>query len=582
MTEETERDESAFVCHVPCDNCGSRDNAALYGSGRTHCHGCDKTVFPEGYKPGLASERPPSNYSFIRGQFLDVSDKYGVDLKTMRKHNVQIVKYAIKERDEDGEVQQLPAKNCLAFTYYDKEGAIWGQKIRYPLGDGDKTFRFPNAGGKVPIYGMHEWPSKPKKTLLLVGGEGDKLAYEQVTNGSWACGSFPKGEKAMDSIKDWFEEICQFEDIVICLDNDKTGREMAPKVAELLPQGKVRIGFVDGFKDMRDALKAGATRAITNAFYNAKPYRPDGIISVDDELIDEACAPAVFGTPWPWQRLTDITMGVRYEIYMLGGGVGCGKTEVFKELVHHFTNLGEKCGLMFLEERPSKTLKVLAGKRGNKRYHLPTTQYEPAELRGHVEWFKGRLELYNHFGAKDWASIKLKIRYMVTVLGIKRIFLDHLTALTAQCGSAGEVNSLLDSMMADLASMVEELEFTLFCISHLTTPKQGKPHEEGGRVLEMQFTGGRAIARWAHNMMGIERDKQQPGRPTVVRILKERESGDASGLKFGLSWNPATGMYDECDAPEDDDGDHRGGGFQNHSTPKRQLSDEDMEGSPDI
>jgi twinkle protein len=100
--------------------------------------------------------------------------------------------------------------------------------------------------------------------------------------------------------------------------------------------------------------------------------------------------------------------------------------------------------------------------------------------------------------------------------------------------------------MADLASMVEQHNFTLHYVSHLTTP-DGKAHEEGGRVFEKQFTGGRAIARWSHNMFALERDKQKPDKPTTLRVLKERESGDATGFTLGLAYDRETGLFNETD-----------------------------------
>ena len=35
-----ETTESQFVQHVPCDDCGSRDNGALYDDGHVYCFGC--------------------------------------------------------------------------------------------------------------------------------------------------------------------------------------------------------------------------------------------------------------------------------------------------------------------------------------------------------------------------------------------------------------------------------------------------------------------------------------------------------------------------------------------------------------
>ncbi|MCR5870694.1 hypothetical protein LRS12_08230 [Sphingomonas sp. J344] len=136
---------------------------------------------------------------------------------------------------------------------------------------------------------------------------------------------------------------------------------------------------------------------------------------------------------------------------------------------------------------------------------------------------------------------------MVLGLGIKDVFLDHLTALLA---FAEDDRKALDVIMADLASLVEQHDFTLYLISHLTTP-DGKAHEEGGRVLEKQFTGGRAIARWSHNMFALERDKQRPDDPTTFRILKDRETGDATGVTFGLQYDRDTGRLFEVDLEEE-------------------------------
>ena len=32
--------ESEFVTHIPCEVCGSRDNAGVYTDGHTYCFGC--------------------------------------------------------------------------------------------------------------------------------------------------------------------------------------------------------------------------------------------------------------------------------------------------------------------------------------------------------------------------------------------------------------------------------------------------------------------------------------------------------------------------------------------------------------
>ena len=72
--------------------------------------------------------------------------------------------------------------------------------------------------------------------------------------------------------------------------------------------------------------------------------------------------------------------------------------------------------------------------------------------------------------------------------------------------------------------------------------------------MEKHFTGSRAIARWAHYMFGLERDKQAEDpvqrQTTTFRVLKDRFTGRATAAKFGLFYNQKTGMLNECDLNE--------------------------------
>lgn len=70
-------------------------------------------------------------------------------------------------------------------------------------------------------------------------------------------------------------------------------------------------------------------------------------------------------------------------------------------------------------------------------------------------------------------------------------------------------------------------------------------------MLEKQFRGSRSIAYWSHFLFGIERDKQDEGGVTVFRVLKDRYTGDAAGLRFGLAYDTTTGLLNECALPAD-------------------------------
>jgi len=74
-------------------------------------------------------------------------------------------------------------------------------------------------------------------------------------------------------------------------------------------------------------------------------------------------------------------------------------------------------------------------------------------------------------------------------------------------------------------------------------------------VLEKQFTGSRAIARWAHFMFGLERNKQhedpEQRQVTTFRVLKDRFTGRATGQTFHLKYNKNNGILREYQLSED-------------------------------
>jgi twinkle protein len=297
-------------------------------------------------------------------------------------------------------------------------------------------------------------------------------------------------------------------------------------------------------KDANELLVAGRAGDIIKSFWNAKPFRPDGIVGISD-IKDELFTPVTVGDSWPWETLTRITYGRKPgQIFGFGAGVGVGKTDCFTECINHDLNtLGLPVGVIYLEQPVQETVQRIAGKMKSKMFHVPNAGWTVEEYRVAVDELEStkRLWLYRHFGEMGWGVIKTKIQYFAKALGVKHVYLDHLTALVA---SADDERRALDSIMAQMAGMAQELGIIIHFISHLTTP-DGKPHEEGGRVMEKHFTGSRAIARWAHYMFGLERNKQAEDTversTTTFRVLKDRFTGQATGKTFQLHYNEQNG-----------------------------------------
>lgn len=426
-------------------------------------------------------------------------------------------------------------------------GSVVAQKVRYA----DKTFKFMGEPKKIaPLYGQWLWRDGGKM-VVVTEGEIDALTMSQLQGNKWPVVSVPNGAQgAAKSIGQALEWLLKFDTVVFMFDSDEPGQKAAKECAKILPPGKAKIATIPGFKDANEALQAGQGAKAVQAMWDAKEHRPDGIVGVAS-IVEKACAPVVHGLPWPWDTLTKATHGRRRgEVYGFGAGTGCGKTTLFKQIqAHIMEHEATPVGVVALEEAVHHSAKTVAGVLDGIRYHAPGVEFDAAVLRKRLEWMEGRAFFYDHFGAATFDTIVDKIRFMVHGLGCKDIFIDHLTALAATIED--DERKAIDRMMAEISSLAIELDCTIYFISHLSTP-EGKSHEEGGRVQERHFRGSRAIAYWSHFLFGMERDKQKPGSPIVLRVLKDRFTGDSAGLTMGLMYDKETGRMVECELPAAD------------------------------
>ena len=440
---------------------------------------------------------------------------------------------------KDGKAQVAPYRNA--------EGTVVAQKIRTP----GKEFSTTGAFKEAVLFGQHLWAAGGKR-LVITEGEIDAMSVSQVQGNKWPVVSLPNGAQgAVNAIKKSLEYVTSFDEVVIMFDMDEPGQEAAIKVAELLPPGKAKIAKLPE-KDANDMLVAGQTQEIINAIWQASPFRPDGLVTID-EILEDVEKPVEWGLPWWLDELTQRTYGRRFgEVYGLGAGTGVGKTDFLtQQIAFDIIDLKLTVGVVFLEQKPTETAKRIAGKVVGQRFHVPDAGWDKEELKATVAKLKGKVTFYDSFGETDWDVVKAKIRYMAVSLGHRIIYVDHLTAMA---DTSNEKESL-EQIMKEMAGLANELSIIITFVSHLSTP-EGKPHEEGGRVMIKHFKGSRAIGFWSYFMFGLERDQQAEDeterQTTTFRILKDRYTGQATGHVIKLGYDATKGrLYAMEKQPED-------------------------------
>ena len=529
------KDDSSFIRKEPCPNCGSRDNLARYSDGHAHCFGCSYYEPGDGSAPSPQQRRPRVAGLFYDGDYTALRAR-GISEETCRKFGYKVGKLA------DGRTVQVA-------PYYDRDGNLCGTKVRPK--EKDDIFSTGDMGD-VMLFGQQLWAAGGKK-VVVTEGEIDALSVSQVQGNKWPVVSIPKGSKdAKKSISRNLEWLCSFEEVVLMFDMDEPGQSAAKECAPLFPPGKCKLASLP-MKDPNEMLQAGKGDQIINAIWQAKTYRPDGVVKLSD-IREEILTPPTIGLAWFSAELTGYTYGRRYgEVYTFGAGTGIGKTDFLTQQIQYDVDvLGQKVGLFMLEQKPAETATRVAGKFAGKAFHVPDGSWTREELVEVIDRLEAddRLFFYDNFGATEWDTIAATIRYLAHSEGVKLFYVDHLTALA----DPDDEKTSIEKAMKAVAMLANELQVIIHLVSHLATP-DGKPHEEGGRVTIRHFKGSRSIGFWSHFMFGLERDQQAEDERmrsiTTFRVLKDRKTGRSTGKLVYFGYDSASGKLFETDPPEE-------------------------------
>ena len=361
----------------------------------------------------------------------------------------------------------------------------------------------------------------------------------------WPMVSLPHGAAgAKKDIQKQIPFLQGYEEIILFFDKDDAGRKATEQVADLLPQGTVKIAHLaEPYKDASDALQNNDAEAIRRAIWDAKPYSPDGIVDGKSllELVTTPSPPC--DHKYNLEGLQDKTHGIRYgELTTITAGTGQGKSTFCRQLATDLLNSGERVGYIALEESNRRTALGLMSVAVGKALHLGEHEHEVLQDAYNKTISDWHLYLYDHFGSLSPDVIYNRIEYMALGLDIKIIFLDHLSILLS--GLDGDERRMIDTTMTRLRSLVERTGISLFLVSHLRRTQTDKDHTDGAKVSLGQLRGSQAISQLSDTVLALERDQQSDDDIATLRVLKNRYSGE-TGVAASLKYNKDTCKFNE-------------------------------------
>lgn len=409
------------------------------------------------------------------------------------------------------------------------------------------------SGHKLDLFGLDKIPKSGKKVVITEGHIDALTTFQTMYDYSKKkygdkykpnILSLNNGTGSLRDLNNNREVLLSYEEILLFYDMDPAG-DLATAQSSKMLGGSVRVVEISE-KDANELMDKGKGEEIITAFFSAKEYIPSDIVTLSNihaEILEETKA----GMPYPWESLNEITYGIfDRQIISVGAAAGAGKTVFMNQLSSYLIyQFKKKIALFSLEETPAYTAKKLIGSLIQKRIHLPGVVVTKEEIQDVYESLKDYLYIYDTQGYLSWEDIKSNIRYLAS-LGCSIFVIDPLTAVTSSL-SASEANEMLNGMMAELAGLVQSLNITVFLVSHLNNPKTGKMHSEGGRVSGEQFTQSRAMYRWSHSVLGLERnlqsDDEDEKNTMTIRVIKNRLVGKTGTVE--VRYDDETGQLQE-------------------------------------
>lgn len=488
-----EQQESIFLYHLPCENCGSSDGDAMYSDGHRHCFVCNN------YTPSTEQSREKVNgrksyggnkmssevwnFGESQGRFTDLKAR-GIQEAICRKYGYWLAK--------------VNGENYQVANYFDIEGNLVGQKVR----DKNKEFK---AVGKVKadmLFGKQLWNGGKK--IVVTEGEIDCLTVAQLQEGKYPVVSLPMGaQAAKKTCAANYEYFDQFDEIILMFDMDEPGRKAIEECAPVLPSGKVRVAVLP-LKDANECHLNGQSKAVTDQIWNAQPWIPDGVVSaislkdrVREAMIREETTGMLFsGQP----ALNDLTLGARGgEVIMVTSGSGMGKSTFVRQQMLMWGKDGNRVGLAMLEEAVEETVQDIMGLNNNVRLRQSKDLKEKILEDGRFdqwydELFNGDMfHLYDSFAESQEDRLFAKLGYMVDGLGCNVILLDHISIVVSGMEDNSDERKTIDRLMTKLKSFAKTKGVVVVVICHLKNPEKGKSHEEGRPVSITDLRGSGSL-----------------------------------------------------------------------------------------
>jgi twinkle protein len=525
-----EHKDSKVIGKKPCPKCRTKgedrkgDNLAVYDDGHDYCFKCGFLQFNKEEAVNIKPKRT-----------LEMTGEYGA-IKDRKISEAVARKYGVTVEYEGSVITKHHYPYCDSTT-----GDVVGTKVRTVAG---KQFYATGTFDKTGLFGQQVC-REGGKYITVTEGEVDALAVSEMFDGKWPVVSLKTGSAgALKDIKENLEFLESFENVVICFDMDTAGEKAVSEILPLFSHDKAKVVTLP-MKDASDMLQAGKIREFISSWWDAKPYRPVGVVSFGDEECWDAFVKRgteeIIPLPAAYGALNAMMNGglAAGEVTVVGALTSIGKTTMLYNLLYDMVlQSNKKIGAVFLESDLGETIeKIVSLHSGENISLVPQDKRDNSVYREFFNDFanKANVHILKHLGFSDVDALFSKMRWMAVGDDCDVIILDPLHA-AVRSNENGQIDEFMDRCL----KLAKETGVSIIIISHMRKPNVKDPHD----VNEYDMKGSGSINQIAFNTILLSRDKMSEDEytrnSTLVQLVKCRRTG-RTGHAGWLYYEEGTG-----------------------------------------
>jgi len=424
-----------------------------------------------------------------------------------RKITRDVSKYAGIKQDDKGNI---------VFEYFDENDTLLtvkyrpSHKVQKPQ---IKNWCQKDADTSPILWGMNQCVFG--KPLIITEGELDRLSA--IQSGYTNVASIPFGANNTSWIEYNWEWLDNFEEIIICGDNDEAGKKMIDEVVPRLGEWRCKtivypepITYNDEQRtvnDLNEILYFLGEEKLYTIIANSKEVPIKNIVDLADiqEIDLEHSLGIKSGIKELDQKIGKFYLGT---VAVWTGINGSGKSTIINQVcLLESLNQGYKV-FAFSDELTKTQFKnwieyPMAG--GQNVIETPARDDRPAYYRIDPkvkeimrEWYRGKVFLYDDEFDKSAHSILQRMEMMARKYGVKSFLIDNLMMVDLSC-YGGEPLERQKMFMLDLMKFARKFNTLVHLVAHPRKLDIVK------RLNKMDVSGTGDITNLAHYVMAAHR-----------------------------------------------------------------------------